>query len=405
MIRDTLSVFWSRYRKAWKASPWLSASLHAFAAVMLAAQLIVAPRPFYCTYAGESYSFVWSSRPPAGSPLQRDLLEAGNDWRKLNYDRSVWPLVYADPYATDLDISWQPPGFCSGESCYALGTWELGRSMGASLLYGFRKSLLIALLSVLIGMILGIPAGSFLSYYQRDGIRLSPAVAASALVSAGVSLYVLLLSIHHRQFYAAAWLLAAALWILCFWLYGRGRGDRARIRIWPDAWLSGGIGLVKSFPSLLLLLLLVNWVKQPGTAFIAGLLGFFLAFSMARYARHIVISERASVYVDALRTLGLSDRRIVIRHLIPRVLAGLYPIAAAALGSAVLTESTLSFLGLGLPLDEISLGSMMHSARNHLSAWWVVLLPGLLVFWMVFSFQKLGKTLSQNHEDSVVQQV
>jgi len=405
MIRDRLSVLWSGYQKAWRAGTWLTASLHAFIAVLLSTQLIVAPRPFYCVYAGESYSFIWSSRPPAGSPLQRDLLAVGNDWSRLSYERSVWPLVYADPYATDLDRSWKAPGFCNGQGCYAFGTWELGRSMGASLLYGFRKSLLIALLSVLIGLILGVPAGSLMSYYQRDGIRISRPVAVSALVSAGVSLYILLLSIHHRQFYAAAWLLVASLWALTVWLHRREFKDKVRIRIWPDAWLSGGIGLVKSFPSLLLLLLLVNWVKQPGTGFIAGLLGFFLAFSMARYTRHIVISERASVYVDALRTLGIPDRRIVIRHLIPKVLSDLYPIAAAALGSAVLTESTLSFLGLGLPLDEISLGSMMHSARNHLSAWWVVLLPGLLVFWMVFSFQKLGKILSQKREEPVVQQV
>jgi peptide/nickel transport system permease protein len=75
------------------------------------------------------------------------------------------------------------------------------------------------------------------------------------------------------------------------------------------------------------------------------------------------------------------------------------------LNNPIPTESTLSFLGLGLPLDEISLGSMMHSARNHLSAWWVVLLPGLLVFWMVFSFQKLGKILSEKREEPMVQQV
>jgi ABC-type dipeptide/oligopeptide/nickel transport system permease subunit len=384
------------------AGPWLTASVHAFAVVLLATQLIAAPRPFYCVYAGESYSFIWTSRPPAGSNLQRDLLAAGNDWSRLHYDRALWPLATADPYATDLDRSWKPPGYCSEGSCYLLGTWELGRSMGISLLYGFRKSLVIALLCVMIGLILGIPAGSFMSFYHREGIRLSRSVGLSVLLSSLVSFYVVLLSIHHRQIYPAPALLAAFLWVGTAWMHGRDPGHGARIRIWPDAWLSGGIGLVKSFPSLLLLLLLVNWVKEPGTGFIAGLLGFFLAFSVARYTRHVVISEETNGYVDALRSLGVPGHRIVIRHLIPKVLSELYPIASAALGSAVLTESTLSFLGLGLPLGEISLGSMMHSARNHLSAWWVVLMPGLLVFWMVFSFQKLGGSMTHQRDENVI---
>ncbi|MBK9270697.1 MAG: ABC transporter permease subunit [Saprospiraceae bacterium] len=383
----------------WRKRPWLSLSLHLFVLILMGSQCILGPRPILCSYKDRVYVFYWSQNPPVGSELQTALSERDLKWQSIPYDWAIWPLIVSDPYQTNMLHSWQKPSFKSEGPIYVLGSYDLGRSVGSNLLYGFRKSLFLAICSVLLGCLVGIPVAAVMAYYHKEGIHTSLPVFLFWIIGIVICIWIIVVMIHHQQvFWPALWV-PVFLFLLYLPIAKLKMNLKKRINWNPDSYLSAGIGLTKSFPSLFLLLFLVNWVTTPNTVFIVFVFGFFIAVSMARYARFLMIRESSKQWVESLKALGLSHRRIIFIHLIPYLVQSLFPLAAMSLGSVVLSESTLTFLGLGLPIGEISLGNMMHSARNFPTAWWVLLFPGLAVFWMVFSFYRWGQEYT--HEERI----
>jgi peptide/nickel transport system permease protein len=115
----------------------------------------------------------------------------------------------------------------------------------------------------------------------------------------------------------------------------------------------------------------------------------------ARVARANTLSLKEQPFVDAARATGTSELRIVLRHILPNTLAPLIVLATAQLGSAILTEASLSFLGLGIPEPHPSWGRMLsESAAEYVrTAPWLVVFPGLAISLVVFGTNLLGDAL------------
>jgi peptide/nickel transport system permease protein len=115
----------------------------------------------------------------------------------------------------------------------------------------------------------------------------------------------------------------------------------------------------------------------------------------ARVMRGNVLRESGKEYVDAVRSMGSGTFRIIFRHLLPNCISTLFVIAAVDLGMVVVLESTLSFLGVGLPLTAPSLGMMIASGYQYLYAgiWWVVFFPALVLAVLVLTINILGDWL------------
>jgi peptide/nickel transport system permease protein len=115
----------------------------------------------------------------------------------------------------------------------------------------------------------------------------------------------------------------------------------------------------------------------------------------ARVARANTLSLKEQPFVDAARAIGTSEFRIVMRHILPNTLAPLIVLATAQLGSAILTEASLSFLGLGIPEPHPSWGRMLsESAAEYVrTAPWLVVFPGLAISLVVFGTNLLGDAL------------
>lgn len=137
------------------------------------------------------------------------------------------------------------------------------------------------------------------------------------------------------------------------------------------------------------------------TAFGAGLdkvilaISFGFASSATRTIRGSVLSTKEKTYVDAARSIGASDARIMFRHIIPNIMPVFLIIASGALGGAILLEATLSFLGLGVPPPAPDWGQMLsNSASTYaMSAPWMVIFPGLAITWLVLGFNLFGDAL------------
>lgn len=124
-------------------------------------------------------------------------------------------------------------------------------------------------------------------------------------------------------------------------------------------------------------------------------LGILFGVGQSRIIRGAVMSVSQATYVEAARAMGAGHARIILRHILPNVMAPVITLATLGLGNAILAEATLSFLGLGVPPDVPSWGGMLsREARIHMTVgWWLAVFPGVALSAAVFGFNMLGDAL------------
>ncbi len=171
--------------------------------------------------------------------------------------------------------------------------------------------------------------------------------------------------------------------------YLGGKVDRA---------LMAMVDFILSFPSLLFAIA-VSIVLPSGLFSVMIAIAAVGWTSFARLVRGVVLSVKAMPYVDAARALGCSDLRIVMRHIAPQCLTGVVVMMGIKLGGFMLTEATLSFLGLGLQPPQASWGAMVSAGRNHiLTAPWMAIFPGVAIFTTVLCLNILGELLRKAYQ-------
>jgi peptide/nickel transport system permease protein len=106
----------------------------------------------------------------------------------------------------------------------------------------------------------------------------------------------------------------------------------------------------------------------------------------ARITRSLVLSLREEVFVEAARTVGCTNRRILFRHIMPNLLSPILVLLTLEVATMILTEASLSFLGLGIQPPDSSWGLMLAQGRAYItSAWWLVTFPGLIILFTALS--------------------
>jgi peptide/nickel transport system permease protein len=155
--------------------------------------------------------------------------------------------------------------------------------------------------------------------------------------------------------------------------------------------------LLLSLPRLVFLLAIIGFYRAAGAEsifLIVAVLGITGWMGIARIVRSQVLSLKEQEFVQAGRALGLSDARLIARHIIPNTLAPVIVYGSLAIGSTILVEASLSFLGLGVPPPTATWGSIVNDGREYLrTAWWITLFPGLMIVAAVMSFNLLGDGL------------
>jgi peptide/nickel transport system permease protein len=150
-----------------------------------------------------------------------------------------------------------------------------------------------------------------------------------------------------------------------------------------------------AFPGLVLLLLFVA-VFGPGLKNTIFAIALFLVFAPSRVVRATTLSLKQNVYIEAARALGASDARILLRHVLPNLFPVVIVIASIGVGGAILTEASLSFLGLGIPPPSVSWGYMLGGSgarSSFLKAPWMAIFPGLALSLTVYAFNMFGDAL------------
>ena len=163
---------------------------------------------------------------------------------------------------------------------------------------------------------------------------------------------------------------------------------------WVDNLIMRLVDLQLSFPSILIALILLAVVGQGVDKIVIALIAVQWAY-YARTVRGAALVEKRKEYVDAARVMAFSDLRIVFRHILPNVLPAMIVVATVQVAHAIALEATLSFLGLGMPITEPSLGLLIANGFAHLLSgrYWISFFPGVALLVTIVAINLVGDRL------------
>ena len=239
-----------------------------------------------------------------------------------------------------MDASLPPAWFLDGETRFLLGTDDQGRDILSTIIYGSRISLFVGFVSVIFSLILGVGLGLISGYVggrldafimRVADVQLSFPAILIALLIDGLARSLLPRELHDE----------VALYVLVF-----------------------AIGIS-------------GWVQY------------------ARTVRGQTLVEKGKEYVQAARVIGIRQWTILLRHILPNVTGPVLVIATIHLAIAIITEATLSFLGVGVPPTTPSLGTLIRVGNDFLFSgeWWITIFPGIALVLLVLAVNLLGDWL------------
>jgi peptide/nickel transport system permease protein len=160
---------------------------------------------------------------------------------------------------------------------------------------------------------------------------------------------------------------------------------------WLDSLLMRLVDIMLCFPTFFLILAVIAML-EPSIWYIMIVIGLTGWMGVARLVRAEVLSLREREFVMAARGLGASDIRIIFRHILPNALSPVLVSATLGVAGAILTESALSFLGIGVQPPTPSWGNILTSGKDYIEfAWWLSLFPGLAILVTVLSYNLVGE--------------
>ncbi len=253
-------------------------------------------------------------------------------------------IAPTDPYdkmSIDIMDSEIPPVWLEeSDPRFVLGTDEQGRDILSTILYGSRLSLTIGFLAVGLQLFLGIVIGLSAGYFggRLDGVLMR-------LADVQLSFSTLMVAIIISAVFKAAF----------------------------------GNEFFSQY-AVVMLVVVIGVAEWP---------------QYARTIRASVLAEKKKEYVEAARVIGFKAPRIMFRHILPNCLSPILVISTVQVANAIMSEAALSFLGLGLPVDQPSLGALINTGFEYVFSgkWWIIVFPGLVLVTLVLVINLLGDWL------------
>lgn len=341
-------------------------------------------------------------------------------WKELEFEYVIWCLIPYSPGKSDypnanfkapfeaqkaIDASSLPFRFW-----HFLGTGARGEDILAGLVHGCRISLGIGIFAMCFAACIGLLLGALAGYFGDDTFRISKASAFGIIPGLllgffyGFSFRSFEL---HEAFSSSAtlgwlqFLLSCCIFIfvfvicmmLCKVIEKRGIGAHS-IAVPLDSIITRSIDLLISLPTFIVVISL-SAITHPSSLNLMFLIALTSWTGIARLTRAEFLRIKQLDYIQAAKSLGYGHRRILLHHGLRNAIAPAIVAIAFGIAGCILIESSLSFLGIGLPIDTVSWGSMLSLGRTQFTAWWLSVFPGIAIFLCVICFNYLGDALRE----------
>jgi peptide/nickel transport system permease protein len=377
-------------------SGWIFLLVIAF--VALFGPLISNDKPYYCRLDGRAYFPLFTNVSESGLSASHPSHSPVN-WNTTNFE-AVWRAPVPFSHRTiDLKTGAYKSPFAFQDGSKRLRHWfgtdALGRDVLAGLIRGCRVSLLIGLGSMLLALMIGIPLGSAAAWWGNRGWRITSGQLFVVFAMCVLLLFAWFapLTIGLKTIFSLL-LILAGIWMLI----KTGNNVVGSISIPLDRMVMGCVSVIDGFPGIFLILILVAIVPMKGWVVVMMTIALLRWPSMARYMRAEVFKMKESNYIKAAQILNVPSFQLLRRHIIPYAFRPVLITFIFGVSSAILAESSLSFLGIGLPTEEINWGRLLAQSRNHFDAWWLVVLPGCAIFFTLLSLYTIGNAWQKINE-------
>ncbi|MBI3520763.1 MAG: ABC transporter permease [Bacteroidetes bacterium] len=395
-----------------------------FVTIALLAPFIANDKPLICKYKGHWLFPAFSLRHYStidGTVINYNM---GKDWKILNTEVCVFPPCSWSPNTIDAENAPRKSPFDAQVITYTnqqtvsiplqfrhwLGTTQNGNDVLSCLIHGTQVSLSVGIFSMLIAALLGISIGACAGYFQNHTLRISYSQVIGLMLALFLSYFYGIVvradTLANAMSAGGLYLVVQVLFTLYLFVQNSivllfvGKWIDSKLGLSPalyfplDSVVMRVIEILNSIPGLLLIIAL-SAIAKPSFGLLILIIGFLSWTSIARLTRAEYLKTKQLDYVTSCKAIGMSHYRIIIRHILPNVLPLILVQIIFGLAGAVLIEASLSFIGVGVPLNTITWGSLLNEARDHFSAWWLVVFPGLCVFTLIYIYNKIATEISR----------
>lgn len=410
--------YWGIVKRQFKknrVAVWSLRMMYVIVFIGLFADFLANDKPFFCRINGNSYFPIFKSYG-VNLGLTKYPSELSNvNWQDVKYDFVIRTPIPYSPQNLDLKNKDYKSPFDeqdveSSRWRHYLGTDNLGRDVMAGMIHGTRTAMLVGIISMSISVMIGIFFGALAGYYGDKGMQMSRArfwLSILALLlgfyyAFGVRSYNLSKALNSGlggffvQFIISLLILIGifALFNLLATVLKKIPFLAKKVNVPVDIMVSRLIEVKVSIPTLLLILSIVAVMSRPNILMVMVIIGFTSWTGIAKYTRAELLKVRSLEYIQAAQSLGYSEFRTIFKHALPNSLSSVLVAIAFGVAGAILLESSLSFLGIGMRPEDVTWGSMLSSARGYFKAWWLAIFPGMAIFITVTIFNLLGEGLT-----------
>jgi len=375
-----------------KIATWI---IGTFLVIGLCSRFIANDMPLLANYEGSVSS-------PATLELLSDIGIV--DSRIYDETKFRWKIMPPIPYSSDqlnsrVNVSVGPLDNQEVSSLryrHWLGTDQLGRDVLAGLVHGTNIAVKVGLLSVFFSLLLGLYLGLLSGYFGDNGWKINIFALLIGTLIKALGLYYILypIIVNPGLFYYLNLTFIVTILQLALYKFIPG-STKPSISLPIDLITTKIIEVLNSIPTLFIILAFLAIFTKPSIWNVIIIISIIGWPKFARLVRAEILQIKNIEYIESAKSIGLSDFQIILKHALPNAITSVISITAFAISGAILLESTLSFLGLGIPLDQVSWGSMLADARVNFSSWWLALFPGLAIFFVLISFYIIGNQLNE----------
>ena len=412
MSKQLPKSYWSLIRQRFlenRSARWSVRGLLLAICVAVFGNFIAGEVPIYCQLDNQTYFPVFKKYAVDLGLTTWSPPFHKNDWRSLEYQKVIYPLIPYATYTTDKKNRHYKSPFDkqevpSSQFHHWLGTDGLGHDVAAGMISGLQTALLVGILSMLLASLIGLCLGGLAGYFGDEGYQMS--IVRLVLTCIGLYLGV------HFGFIARSYVISEdfllfeigkGLGILLMVLFVFNRLGfvleqfpliSKKIFLPIDLLVMRTVEVMNGIPDLLLILAITAIIKEPSIFTIVFIIGIIKWTGIARFVRAELLKIRTLDYVQAAKAMGFNHARIFLKHALPKALGPVLITVAFGVAAAILVEATLSYLGIGVS-DQITWGSLLKEARTQSSAWWLAVFPGLAIFFIVLIFNLIGEGLKE----------